>query len=126
MSLTRNRPVFLNLFQIHQPVTAIVSILHRLTGLLLAFSLPGLVYLLQLSLSGPDGFSQVEALVSSQSARVIIVILCWILALHFFAGIRFLLIDIDLGITKKSARKMAWAIHVSAVLTTIVAAGFLL
>jgi succinate dehydrogenase / fumarate reductase, cytochrome b subunit len=126
MSLTRNRPVFLNLFQIHQPVTAIVSILHRLSGLLLAFSLPGLVYLLQLSLSGPDGFSQVEDLVSSQGVRVIVVILCWILALHFFAGIRFLLIDIDLGITKKSARKMAWAVHVGAVLTTFIAAGFLL
>jgi succinate dehydrogenase / fumarate reductase cytochrome b subunit len=126
MSLPRNRPVFLNLFQIRQPVTAIVSILHRLSGLLLAFSLPGLVYLLQLSLSGPEDFARVEAIFDSQGVRIIGVILCWFFALHFFAGIRFLLIDIGLGITKQSARKMAWSVHIGAVLTALMAAGVLL
>lgn len=126
MSLTRNRPVFLNLFQIRQPVTAIVSILHRISGLLLALSLPCLIYLLQLSLSGPEGFSQVETLVTSQPVRIVGICFSWFLALHFFAGIRFLLIDIDLGITKKSARKMAWSVHLCAILTAFMVAGVIL
>lgn len=127
MSLTRNRPVFLNLFQIRQPVTAIVSILHRISGLLLAISLPGLVYLLQLSLTGPEGFARVETLLASHGIKLAGIFISWIFALHFFAGIRFLLIDIDLGIKKRSARTMAWLVHIGAILTAIfVAAGLLL
>jgi len=40
------RPVFLNLFKIHLPVTALTSILHRITGVVMMLALPILILLL--------------------------------------------------------------------------------
>lgn len=40
------RPVFLNLFKIHLPVTALTSILHRVTGVVMLLAAPVLVFLL--------------------------------------------------------------------------------
>ena len=58
----QQRPVFLNLLRIRQPVTAVLSILHRITGVLMVLLLPGLIYLLDLSLRGPAQFDQVAEL----------------------------------------------------------------
>lgn len=126
MSLTQDRPVFLNLLRIRQPVMAVVSILHRFTGILMVLALPGLIYLLQTSLSSPEGFSRVTAILDSQIARLFGVFLSWVLAHHLFAGIRFLIIDFDVGLTKSVARKTAWLIHISAVVVAVIAARVLL
>ena len=126
MNLTENRPVFLNLFRIHQPVTAVVSILHRITGILMVLALPGLIYLLQTSLSSPEGFSQVVNLLDSQISRLLAVLMIWMLVHHLFAGIRFLILDFDVGLTKSVARKTAWIVHISAVVVGVVTAWALL
>jgi len=126
MNLTENRPVFLNLLRIRQPVTAVVSILHRITGILMVLALPGLIYLLQTSLSSPEGFSQVAAILDSQIARIFAVLMSWALAHHLFAGIRFLILDFDVGLTKSVARKTAWLVHVSAAVVAVLAADLLL
>lgn len=125
MSLTQDRPVFLNLLRIRQPVTAVVSILHRITGVLLVLALPGLIYLLQTSLSGPEGFAQVATMLDSQIARLFGVLMSWALAHHLFAGIRFLVLDFDVGLNKSTARKTAWFVHLSAAMVAVIAAGAL-
>lgn len=51
------RPMFLNLLQIQMPVGAITSILHRVTGVLLAVGVPLGMYLLWRSLDGEAGFA---------------------------------------------------------------------
>ena len=56
------RPVFFSLMQIQMPVGAITSILHRVTGVLLALGLPLSLYLLELSLKGPQGYERVAGL----------------------------------------------------------------
>ena len=126
MSLTQERPVFLNLLRIRQPVTAFVSILHRITGVLMVLSLPGLIYLIQTSLSGPQGFAQVAAILDGQIFRVFGVLMSWALAHHLFAGIRFLIIDFDVGLTKSTARKTAWLVHAGAAVVAVMAAKVLL
>ena len=126
MSLTQDRPVFLNLLRIHQPVTAVVSILHRFTGILMVLALPGLIYLLQISLSSPEGFSQAAAILDGQIARLFGVLMIWALAHHLFAGIRFLILDFDVGVTRSVARKTAWLVHVAATVVAVMAAGALL
>ena len=60
--------------------------------------IPFLVYLLERSLAGPDGFSGVVALIDG----------LWALLHHLFAGIRYLLLDIDIGIDKPLYRATAW------------------
>lgn len=126
MSLTQDRPVFLNLLRIRQPVTAVVSILHRISGILMILALPGFIYLLQISLSGPAGFSQASAILDGQLARMFGVLMAWSLAHHLFAGIRFLVLDFDVGVSKSGARKTAWLVHMGAAVVAVMTAGILL
>ena len=126
MSLTQDRPVFLNLLRIRQPVTAVVSILHRFTGILMVLALPGLIYLLQISLGSPEGFSQAATILDGQIARLFAVLMIWALAHHLFAGIRFLILDFDVGVSKIVARKTAWLVHMSAAVAGLYSAGLLL
>jgi succinate dehydrogenase / fumarate reductase cytochrome b subunit len=126
MNTTENRPVFLNLLQIRQPVTAVLSILHRISGVLMVILLPGLVYALDLSLRGVEGFAQVSGLFSSPVAKGVAVLLCWMLSHHLLAGIRFMLLDFDVGVSKSVAQQTAWLAHAGAIIMTVlIAAGLL-
>jgi hypothetical protein len=54
------RPVYLNLFAIRQPVPAVVSFLHRVSGTLLFLAgLPLLLWVLDTSLATPQGYERV-------------------------------------------------------------------
>ncbi|MDH5184017.1 MAG: succinate dehydrogenase, cytochrome b556 subunit [Gammaproteobacteria bacterium] len=105
------RPVYLNLLQIKLPVTGILSILHRLTGVLMVFSLPFLVYLLDLSLNNRNDFDAVVMIFSHPLMKVLLGIYLWFLAHHLMAGIRFLLLDLDLGVEKDAARRSAFIVN---------------
>jgi len=104
---------------------AVVSIFHRISGVLMVLSLPGLVYLLNLSLSHQAGFSQVANLLSSLGLKLLAVLFGWLLAHHILAGIRFMLLDFDWGIERAVARKTAWLVHVGALILTILLAGWI-
>ena len=55
--VAKPRPVYLNLIAIRQPLPAIVSILHRITGaLLFLVGIPLLLWVVQRSLASPDAF----------------------------------------------------------------------
>jgi succinate dehydrogenase / fumarate reductase cytochrome b subunit len=125
MSTTDNRPVFLNLLRIRQPVTAVLSILHRISGVVMILSLPGFVYLLNLSLSDQEGFAQVTGLLGSLAVKIIAVLFCWSLSHHILAGIRFMLLDFDVGVERAVARKTAWLVHACVVALTLIAAGLI-
>lgn len=126
MNSTEHRPVFLNLLRIRQPVMAVVSILHRVSGVVLIMLLPGLVYLLNLSLQSADGFARVAALLNSGPFRLLAVILCWLLAHHLLAGLRFMLLDFDVAISRSAARRSAWLVHMGAAVVAVLALGLLL
>lgn len=126
MSPTQDRPVFLNLLHIRQPVTAVLSILHRITGVLMVLLLPGLIYLLDLSLRGPAQFDQVAELLHSTPLRLLAVLLCWVFAHHLLAGLRHLLLDFDIGLSRSAARRSAWLVHGMALVALVLAAGGLL
>lgn len=125
MNSPKNRPVFLNLLRIRQPVTAVLSILHRVTGVVMALLLPGLIYLLGLSLHSAEGFAQVGNLLNSPFSKSMAVLMSWMLAHHLLAGIRFLLLDFDLGVTRTASRQTAWLTHAGAIIVAMIAAGVL-
>lgn len=114
MPSTASRPKFLNLLLIRMPVGAVASILHRASGVLLFLSLPLAAFMLDLSLQGPDGFAQAAALLSSPLLRLIEVALAWSLIHHALAGLRFLLIDVEVGVDKPTARASAFAVNLAA------------
>lgn len=85
------RPVYLNLLKIRQPLPAVVSIFHRVSGALLFLALPLVLYLFQLSLSGEASFL---ALKSSIAVRFAVFAVLAFYGYHFMAGLRFLLFDL--------------------------------
>ncbi len=120
------RPVFFDLLRIRFPVTAVVSIGHRISGVVLALFIPVLAYLLQLSLDSAGTFSAVLALFRHPAVRVIVVLFAWALAHHVLAGVRHLLFDVHVGTRLGSARASAWAVFAIELVVVLVAAGALL
>lgn len=120
------RPVYLNLLRIRLPVGGVVSILHRVTGVVLVLLLPLLLYVLQQSLADANAYARIVAAFGSPVGRVAVFVVTLMLAHHFFAGIRHLLLDIDIGVSRIAARRGAWLVLVSVAVVTIVAGGRLL
>lgn len=118
-----SRPVFLNLLQIQMPVGALTSFVHRVTGVLLAASVPVLVYLLDLSLRSEQGFDDATRLFGHPAVKAVVFVLFWALAHHLLAGIRHLLSDASVGSTLVTARRSAWWVNVGGLAVALVAAG---
>jgi len=123
MAQSKNRPVFLNLLQIRFPAPAVLSIAHRISGVLMVLALPWIVVLLDLSLRDPDSHAQVRAWLASVPAKLALVLLGWALAHHLLAGIRFLLIDLDLWAQRRPARQSAWAVNLLGLLAALAVVG---
>jgi succinate dehydrogenase / fumarate reductase, cytochrome b subunit len=119
MQNQRSAPVFLNLFRIRFPVGAVTSIAHRLSGLLLFLSFPVLVYWLDLSLRDPAGYARAVEWLQYGWVRFASVLIAWSLLHHLFAGLRFLLIDLGVGVDRTAARRSAWAVNGLALLLTL-------
>jgi succinate dehydrogenase / fumarate reductase cytochrome b subunit len=125
-TLTRNgRPIYLNLLQIRLPVPGFMSILHRASGALLTLAIPFAIYLLDLSLRSPEGFALAHVLMGSLAARLVLLVMLWALLHHLFAGIRYLLLDLDVGIDKPRYRQSAWAVLIAAPVLAVVLLGAL-
>ena len=108
------------------PVGALTSIVHRMTGVLLAASVPFGVYLLDLSLRSEHAFAQMLGLFEFPAIKGTAIVLTWALAHHALAGIRHLLTDISIGSTLAAARRMAWLVNLGAAAIAVIAAGALL
>ena len=101
------RPKNLNLLSVKFPMSAVMSVGHRAAGILLFLLLPYLLYLLQLSLNNETDFLLVKEQLQSPMAKFFSLIIIWSLVHHFLAGIRYFLLDIDVGIEKHRAQKTA-------------------
>lgn len=102
-----NRPVHLNLFKVRLPVGGVMSIIHRITGVILFLAIPLMIYLLDHSLISEAGFNQVVVQAHTTLGSVLLLGLMWALSHHLLAGIRHLFIDVDLGVDKPTARMTA-------------------
>lgn len=96
-SVIDKRPVNLSIPSIHFPVTAVVSILHRISGLLLILAFGAFLYTLHFSLASPHDFEKVIAALQRPSCKFGIWIFLSALAYHSCAGIRHLIMDLGIG-----------------------------
>jgi succinate dehydrogenase / fumarate reductase, cytochrome b subunit len=119
MAVPDTRPFYLNLIKIRLPVPGVVSIFHRISGILMFLAIPLGVYILDLSLQNEQGFQQASELLSHPFSQLILLALIWSVIHHFFAGIRFLLIDFDIGLEKDESIKTAWLVIFAEVITLI-------
>ena len=118
-----NRPRFLDLRKIHLPLPGVVSILHRISGLILVLSLPYALYLLDLSLRNEAGFIDAAAQLNGFLFRLATLVFLWSISHHLFAGIRYLLLDMDIWINRTAARKSSFAVFIASILLTVILLG---
>lgn len=97
--MNKTRPVNLDLGTISLPVTAKASILHRVSGVFLFAAVAVLLYLLDLSLSGPEGFAEAAALLGTMPAKLVVWAVLAGLIYHSVAGVKHLLMDLGIGET---------------------------
>ncbi|HED38866.1 MAG TPA: succinate dehydrogenase, cytochrome b556 subunit [Chromatiales bacterium] len=116
----KKRPVFLDLTRIDMPVMAVLSVAHRITGIVMFLSIPAAIYLLGLSLSSPQGYETVTSLFDSGLFRLVLLIALWCFAHHFFAGIRYFMLDLDIGVDVVNGRKSAWCVLGAGLVVTVI------
>lgn len=122
-SAPKTRPKYYDLNLAHLPPPGLVSIFHRISGLLLFFPiLPCLLFLMQGALGSEQGFDEWREFFSRPLVKVVLVGVIWAYAHHFWAGIRYLLLDIHVGIDKQPARTSAVAVLVLGAVTTAIVA----
>lgn len=110
--MSKARPKYLNLLQIRQPVPAIVSILHRVSGAVLFLFLWLFLAGLERSLATPESFAQVKATIGHPLMKLTVLGFIWAYLHHTFAGIRHLGLDLRLGIDLPQARATSYAVLV--------------
>jgi succinate dehydrogenase / fumarate reductase cytochrome b subunit len=126
MPKNNNRPVFLDLARIRMPITALISIAHRVAGVVLFLSIPFAIYLLDLSLGSQLGYNHVQGLLGHAPIKIVVILILWALAHHVFAGVRVLLIDFGVGVERDEARRTAWVIAIGSAVSLLMIAGILL
>jgi succinate dehydrogenase / fumarate reductase cytochrome b subunit len=104
------------------PFSAIVSILHRISGMLMFVLLPFILYLLQESIRSEISFAHFQGIASHPLSRLVILALVWGYMHHFCAGIRHLVMDTHVGLDKDSARKTSVAVLAISLVVTLVVA----
>ena len=118
--IARQRPKYLDLSRIRLPLPALVSILHRISGMALFVFAWALLYLLQESLRSPETHGHFAALTSHWLVKLFLIGMLWSFLHHFFAGLRHLLLDVRIADDLGPARATSVAVlAISLVLTAI-------
>lgn len=95
--MNKKRPVNLDLKTIKMPMTAIVSILHRLSGIALFLLMPFMMYCLDLSLKNANTFTDLQDMLSGLPFKFMVWLFFSSLGYHIIAGIRHLIMDTGHG-----------------------------
>tara|TARA_R110000850_G_scaffold14353_7_gene45941 strand:- start:1625 stop:1999 length:375 start_codon:yes stop_codon:yes gene_type:complete len=119
--VNNNRPVNLDLTTIKFPITAIVSILHRVSGVFIFAGVAVLLWMLDSSLSSEEGFAAVQDALASPVCKFIIWAVLAGLAYHLVAGVRHLIMDCGVGESFEGGRLGAKLVLVFAVILIVLA-----
>ena len=106
------RPQFRNinvtdLMHYRLPMAGKVSILHRISGAALFLLLPFILYLFDQSLASELSYQKFQAFTGNILVKIICLGLIWAFLHHFCAGIRYLLLDLEIGVEKSEANRSA-------------------
>ena len=119
-----DRPVALYLFKVRWPLAAIVSITHRITGVVLFGGVAFGLYVLDLALSSAAGFNAAAGMMETGLAKLIMLALLFVLTYHIVAGLKHLLLDFHIGDSLQGVfAGSIVVIVVSIVLTVLVGAA---
>lgn len=109
--MKKSRPVWLSPLQVRLPLNGLLSLLHRVSGVLLFLLLPLFLYLFGASLAAQESYA---ALTWHPLflLKMLALLVAWIFVHHVVAGARLLLMDIDVGkaldVARRTARWVFW------------------
>ena len=95
--VNKNRPVNLDIATFRLPITAYVSILHRVSGVANVFISLALIWLLSQSLASEDSYEYVIELTNLLFVKVVLFLILANLIYHSCAGMRHLIMDMGVG-----------------------------
>ena len=132
--LTRKRPAYrnINIFRdvigYRLPLAGIVSILHRVSGLLLFLLLPFIIWMFDTSVSSEISFARFTAAFSDGFGgfllKLVALALLWAYLHHFFAGLRHIRMDVSHAATgKEDGRISAIVVLAASLALTVVLAA---
>lgn len=115
------RPLSPHLQIYRWPITMVLSILHRVTGVGLGLGTLLLTWWLAAAAAGPEHYATVQAVLGSWFGRLVLFGFTWALFLHLCNGIRHLFWDMGYGYEIKTADRTAWIALAASLVLTILA-----
>ena len=124
-NVKKDRPVYRNiglaqLIKYRLPWAGKVSILHRISGAVLFLLLPFILYLLDQSLASELSYQKFQVLTGNVLVKIICLGLVWCFLHHFCAGIRYLLLDLEIGVEKSESNRSAIIVLIIGIALTAV------
>jgi succinate dehydrogenase / fumarate reductase, cytochrome b subunit len=131
---TQERPVYRNIHvsqivSYRLPPAGIVSILHRVSGVLMFLLLPFVIWLFDVSLTSEISYERFTStfvagvgFLPGWFMKLVALALIWAYLHHFIAGVRHLWMDMTHSVSKEQGQTSAWVtLGASAVLTLALA-----
>jgi succinate dehydrogenase / fumarate reductase cytochrome b subunit len=120
--VNEQRPVNLDIGSMALPITAIASITHRITGVILFFGLFFMLWATYVSLQSAEGFEQAKTAMSHPLGKFITWGILSAVSYHFIAGLKHLLADMGIAEEIESGKIAVW-ISWAIIVVLIVLAG---
>lgn len=105
--MKKQRPVNLDLTSISFPPSAIASILHRVSGVIMLVLVGVLVWLLALSLRSHEGFVQAQQILANPFLKFVIWGFVAAMGYHLLAGVRHIIMDLGFWEERESGNVSA-------------------
>jgi succinate dehydrogenase / fumarate reductase, cytochrome b subunit len=132
--LAKKRPEFRNINAIADlpgyrlPAAGVVSILHRISGVLMFLLMPFIIWMFDTSVSSEFSFARFRAafnvgigFVPGWFVKLVVLALIWAYLHHFIAGLRHLWMDVShAAVSKEFGMKSAQVTLIASVLLTLV------
>ncbi|HUV98826.1 MAG TPA: succinate dehydrogenase, cytochrome b556 subunit [Gallionella sp.] len=117
--MNKKRPKHLALHKIKLPLPGIVSILHRISGLMLFIALPVLLLMLQYSLNSIATYTELMTVLAYPLVKLVLLGLLWAFLHHFCAGLRYLAVDLHLVRNLAQARNSSRVVMLVSLALTV-------
>lgn len=121
-----HRPVIIDLNPFHLFLPGLISILHRISGVIIFFLIPLMLWLLQKSLQSEQAFEELRTTFNHIWFQVVLGIAAIAFLFHLLAGIRHMLMDIHIADTKKGGRIGASVVIIVFFVVVVICIGWIL
>ncbi|MBA2650618.1 MAG: succinate dehydrogenase, cytochrome b556 subunit [Legionella sp.] len=117
--MNKKRPINLDLRSLKYPPMAIVSILHRVSGVVIFILLPIVLFMMSRSLNSEASFTQMENTLTNPGYKLVLWLFAASFIFHTIAGARHMIMDLGYGEELSVSRRTAVAVIVLSIISTL-------